>query len=67
METMYEKIKSMSKEQMQEFIYWVYKNGVMDGRDWMCDDYNSGSYFGGAMLYMYADDVMPKVHELFAK
>ena len=63
---MYERIKIMTKEEMREFIYWVYKNGHEDGLENLCDDYVSCTYFGGAMLEMDMADVMPKVHELFA-
>lgn len=62
---MYEHIKNMSVEEMQKFIYWVYMNGNADGKDNLCDTY-SNSYFGGAMLDMDVDDVMPKVYELYA-
>lgn len=66
METMYERIKRMTKEEMQDFIYWVYKNGNADGMENLCDDYGNHSYFGGAMLDMDMADVMPKVYELYA-
>jgi hypothetical protein len=64
METMYERIKRMTKEEMKDFIYWVYLNGVADEVDNIRDTYELG-YFGGAMLDMDADDVMSKVHELY--
>lgn len=65
METMYERIKRMTKEEMQNFIYWVYKNGNEDGRENCCDDYGNHTYFGGHILDKDADDVMPKVQELY--
>lgn len=61
---MYERIKSMTKEEMQDFVYWVYMNGNADGEENLCDSYGN-SYFGGAMLDMDADDVMSKVCELY--
>lgn len=64
METMYERIKSMTREEMQDFVYWVYKNGNLDGQDYLCDDYGNGSFFGGAMLDMDAEYIMEKLHEL---
>lgn len=60
---MYERIKNMTKEQMSDFIYWVYMNGNADEKDNLCDTYGN-SYFGGALLDMDADDVMPKVYDL---
>lgn len=62
---MYMRIKNMSVEEMRDFIYWVYKNGNADGAENLCDDYSWSSYFGGAMLCKDADDVMPKVYELY--
>lgn len=44
----YERIKNMSFEEMKEFIYWIYLNGVLDGEDG-CFDSPAG-YFGGAMM-----------------
>lgn len=61
---MYNCIKSMTREQMQDFIYWVYMNGNKDGEENLCDDYGN-SYFGGAMLDMSADDVLPEVHKFY--
>lgn len=63
---MYNCIKNMNEEQMKNFVYWVYKNGVADGIDGAWDDYCIYSYFGGAMLNMDANDVLPKVYELYA-
>ena len=65
METMYERIKRMSKEEMRDFIYWVYMNGNEDGKENCCDTYGNHTYFGGYMLDKDADDVMPKVRELY--
>lgn len=64
-ESMYERIKRMNKEEMQDFIYWVYMNGNADGKDNLCDTYGN-SYFGGAMLDKDMAEVMPKVYELYA-
>lgn len=66
METMYERIKRMDKCEMQDFIYWVYKNGNVDGMENLCDDYGKQSYFGGAMLDMDVNDVMPKFCDFFS-
>lgn len=63
---MYNRIKNMTREEMQGFIYWVYKNGNADGAENLCDSYGNGSYFGGAILDMDAEDVMSKVYELYA-
>ena len=57
MVTMYEFIKDMSMEEMQRFIYWVYMNGINDGKENFCDTYGN-SYFGGAMLTKDAKEVM---------
>lgn len=62
---MYKRIKCMNREEMQDFIYWVYMNGNADGKENCCDTYGN-SYFGGAMLNMDADDVMSKAYELYA-
>jgi hypothetical protein len=57
METMYERIKRMTPEEMKEFVYWVYLNGNRDGERGYED--SPGSYFGGHMLTMNAKQVMP--------
>ena len=64
---LYEHIKSMTKEEMQEFIYWVYMNGHIDGKNGFCDDYGENSYFGGAVLSMDKDKVMNEVTEFFER
>ena len=46
---MYERVKNMCMEEMQKFVYWVYMNGVTDGKNNLCDTYGN-SYHGGAML-----------------
>lgn len=58
METMYERVKRMSQEEMKKFIYLVYLCGNRDGRDMYCDSPN-GSYFGDYMLTLDASEVMP--------
>lgn len=57
METMYERIKKMTEEEMREFVYWVYLCGNRDGEKGL-EDSPSG-YFGGYMLTMDAKQVMP--------
>ena len=57
MNNMYERIKNMSLEEMKQFVYWVYSCGNMDGWD-KCGDSPSG-YFGGYMLTLPADEIMP--------
>lgn len=58
METMYERIKRMTFEEMREFIYWVYQNGNRDGQNNL-EDSPYISYFGGMMLEKEAKEVMP--------
>lgn len=55
---MYERIKSMTQDEMREFIYWVYMNGNKDGEMNLCDS-PVCSYFGGAMLNYDVSEVMP--------
>lgn len=59
METMYERIKRMTKEEMKTFIYMVYLCGNEDGRHSLRDSSGDCSYFGGAMLEKDVNDVMP--------
>ena len=61
METMYNRIKRMTPEEMQSFIYWVYKCGNEDGKMGLEDSPPDGllSYFGGAMLTYKVKEVMP--------
>ena len=58
METMYDRIKRMSKEEMKKFIYLVYLCGNRDGIDMYCDSPEC-SYFGGYMLTLNVTEVMP--------
>ena len=58
METMYNRIKRMTKEEMQEFIYWVYSCGNRDGMEGLEDSYGIQSYFGGYLLTKKASEVM---------
>ena len=58
METMYDRIKRMSEEEMKKFIYLVYLCGNRDGLDMYCDSPEC-SYFGGYMLTLDATEVMP--------
>ena len=64
-ETMYDRIKRMTPDEMRQFIYWVYRNGNEDGKTNSCD--SPGAYFGGAMLHKDVREVMPnnKVEELW--
>lgn len=59
METMYERIKRMTPEEMREFVYWVYLNGNKDGQIGLEDSPGCCSYFGGAMLLKDAREIMP--------
>ena len=66
METMYERIKRMSEDEMRKFIYIVYLCGNEDGKDMLCDSPDC-SYFGDGFLHIKAYDLMPhdKVDDLF--
>lgn len=57
MEKMYERIKKMDLNEMKEFVYWVYLMGNEDGWNQCCD--SEGSYFGGHMLTLDREEVMP--------
>ena len=59
MESMYERVKRMTLDEMRHFVYWVYMNGNKDGEDGLCDSCGFGSYFGGHMLTKDAVEVMP--------
>lgn len=48
METMYDRIKRMSKDEMRNFIYWVYLCGNEDGKIGLRD--SDAGYFGGKIL-----------------
>lgn len=56
-ETMYDRIKRMTKEEMRQFVYWAYLCGNRDGAKNLEDSPNS--YFGGHMLNLEAKTVMP--------
>ena len=58
METMHERIKRMTEEEMREFVYFVYLCGNRDARDYYCDS-KRNSYFGGNMLTKSVTEVMP--------
>ena len=66
METMYERIKRMSEDEMRKFIYIVYLCGNEDGREMLCDSPDS-SYFGDGFLRVNANVLMPndEVDDLF--
>ncbi len=55
---MYERVKSMSPEELRQFVYWVYMCGNRDG-SMRLEDSPVISYFGGAMLNMDSTEVMP--------
>ncbi len=57
METMYNRIKNMSMEEMKCFVYWVYLMGNEDGWNQCCD--SEGGYFGGHMITLDREEVMP--------
>lgn len=57
METMYERIKRMTEDEMRNFVYWVYLNGNEDGKLHCCD--SETGYFGGYMLTKLVHEVMP--------
>lgn len=57
METMYERIKRMTPCEMQNFIYYVYLCGNLDGGAGLQD--SPSGYFGGYILNRLATDVMP--------
>lgn len=67
METMYERIKRMSEEEMKEFVYLVYLCGNKDGQQMLCDSLDY-SYFGGHMLTLDVTEVMPNdnVNDLYS-
>lgn len=66
METMYERVKRMTEEEMSEFIYLVYLSGNADGKQGCCDSPYC-SYFGGHVLTLDANKLMPndKVDDLY--
>lgn len=66
METMYDRVKRMSYEEMRKFIYIVYLCGNEDGKEMMCDS-PSFSYFGDGFLHIKVEDLMPNddVEDLF--
>ena len=57
METMYERIKRMTLNEMRDFVYWVYLMGNEDGYYQCCD--SDGGYFGGHMLTLDKKEIMP--------
>lgn len=57
METMYERVKRMTEDEMRNFVYWVYLNGKEDGEIGYCD--SEAGYFGGHMLTLPVNEVMP--------
>ena len=56
-ETMYDRIKKMTLEEMTDVVFWVYLNGNRDGRNG-AEDSDLG-FFGGAILEQLVEDLMP--------
>lgn len=56
MQSMYERIKSMSEDEMQQFIYWVYLNGTSDGSKGLED---SPSGYFGIIIHRNVNEIMP--------
>lgn len=55
--TVYERIKTMTEEEMRDFCYWIYLMGNTDG-EYLCCDSPSG-YFGGYFLGLDSTEIMP--------
>lgn len=55
--TLYERIKQMTIEEMQVFMYWVYLSGNKDGSEDLQDSPNG--YFGGHFLTLDVNEVIP--------
>lgn len=49
-------IKSASRGQIRDCIYWIYRSGVLDGEMLSWDD--ESGYFGGAILDKSAKEVI---------
>lgn len=67
-ETMYDRIRNFSKEEMTEFVYWVYIKGNYDGDCHWQDHATNGfqDYFTGRLLCLDADRLIPNgVHDLW--
>lgn len=62
-QTMYERIKVMTMEEMKAFVYWVYRNDVIDGEMLSWDD--ESGYFGGYFLTLDAEDVIASMGSAF--
>lgn len=67
MEKMYERIKRMNLDELRTFVYWVYLMGNEDGWNQCCD--SEGGYFGGHMISLDREEVMPNdsVFDLWEK
>lgn len=55
--TVYERIKTMTEEEMRGFCYWIYLMGNTDGEYLYCD--SPGGYFGGYFLGLDIEEIMP--------
>lgn len=64
MKTVFDRIKNMDFEEMKTFLYWVYKNGVLDGQ-YGHEDSPYTSYFGGFLLECEADEIPENINELW--
>lgn len=62
MKTVYDRIKNFTREEMRNFIYWVYMMGQADCERGLQDD--ESGYFGGAILDCDADNIPENVSEL---
>ena len=61
MKTAYDKVKEMSLEEMETFIYWVYMNGNLDGQ-YSHEDSPYTSYFGGQLLRSKSSEIPESSH-----
>ncbi len=57
METIYDRIRAMSKYELGEFIHTVYLNGRIDGEDSVDDEPWYGAYCLDQPAWMLDDDV----------
>ena len=55
--TVYERIKTMTKDEMRDFCYWIYLMGNTDGEYLFCD--SPRGYFGGYFLDLDVTEIMP--------
>ena len=65
MKTAYDKVKEMSLEEMETFIYWVYMNGNLDGQ-YSHEDSPYTSYFGGQLLRSKSSEIPESIDDLWS-